>query len=254
MKINRKKINSLIVIIVFFAIWETVSRLELVNKMMLPPVSEVLLTVEGLTANGKLISHIILSLGRALSGLLIAISFAVPAGVLAGGLSCRFQLAVEPVAELLSQLNPFVLYHLILIFLGIGEVTKITIIAWACIWPLFFSTISGVCHIEPVYLKLANAFKLNRWQMTVKVILPAVMPQIMYGIRMSAGYSFFMLIAAEMMGGESGLGFLIVFSQKFYQVKSVYTLVLVIAVLGVIVDGIIDLIGKRCMNYYYQEN
>lgn len=254
MKINRKKVNGLIVIIVFFAIWEAASRLELVNRMLLPPVSEVLIAVDGLTANGKLISHIFLSLGRAMSGLFMAILIAVPAGVLTGGLSRRFQLMLEPVVEFLSQLNPFVLYHLILIFLGIGEVTKVTLITWACIWPVLFSTISGVCHMEPLYIKLANAFKLNRRQMTVKVIIPAALPQILYGIRMSAGYSFFMLIAAEMMGGESGLGFLIVFSQRFYQVRNVYALVLVIAVLGVIMDGILDLLENKCLNRYYQED
>lgn len=252
-KIYLRKVNCLIVIIAFFVIWETVCRLELVNTMMLPPASEVLIAIDGLTANGNLTSHIFLSLARSLSGLFIAISIAVPAGILTGGLSWRFQLAVEPVVEVLSQLNPFILYHLILIILGIGEVTKVTIITWACIWPILFSTISGVCNIEPVYLKLASSYKLNRWHMTVKVILPAALPQILYGIRMSASYSFFMLIAAEMMGGESGLGFLIVFSQKYYQVKNVYALVIVIALLGVILDGIIYVLEKKCLKHYYQE-
>jgi NitT/TauT family transport system permease protein len=71
---------------------------------------------------------------------------------------------------------------------------------------------------------------------------------------MSASYSLFMLIAAEMMGGESGLGFLIVFSQKFYQVRNVYALVIVIALLGLIVDKILDIIERRFLSYSCQED
>lgn len=253
-KLNRKKFNGFIVIIVFLSLWEIVTRLGFVNTMLLPPLSEILVSVDGLTANGGLLKHVVLSMGRAMGGLFIAILLAIPAGVLLGGLSRRCQLVLEPVVEVLSQLNPFILYHLILIFMGIGEITKVTIIAWACIWPLLFSTITGVCNIDPFLIKCANVFKLNRWQMAVKIIIPAALPQIMYGIRMSASYSLFMLIAAEMMGGESGLGFLIVFSQKFYQVRNVYALVIVIALLGLIVDKILDIIERRFLSYSCQED
>lgn len=253
MKAIRKKLYSLLVIVLFFLLWELITRLNLVNTMLLPPLSEVLLSIEKLAANGNLSVHISLSLGRAMAGLAIAILTAIPAGILAGGLSRRFQFAMEPLAEFFSQLNPFVLYHLILIFMGIGEATKITIIAWACIWPLFFSTVTGVCNIDGMYIKCAKAFGLSRRQMAVKIIIPAAIPQIMYGVRMSTGYSLFMLIAAEMMGGESGLGFLIVFSQKFYQIRNVYALVVIIAVLGVLLDAALNFIEKKLLGRYYQE-
>lgn len=253
MKRKRKKLNSILIIIAFLAVWEIVTRLGLVNTLLLPPLSDVLLAAGRLAASEKLSVHIFLSMGRALGGLSIAILVAIPAGVLLGGMSRRFQIAVGPVVEFFSQLNPFILYHLILIFMGIGEITKVTIITWACIWPLLFSTISGVCHIDPIYMRLASAFRLNRWQMAVKVIIPAAMPQIMYGVRMSASYSLFMLIAAEMMGGESGLGFLIVYSQKFYQVKNVYALVIIIALLGVMVDVVLNFIESR-LDYSHQED
>lgn len=253
MKSKSKKRYSVLVIVLFFALWEFITRLNIVNTMLLPPLSEVLLSVEGLAVGGNLPVHISLSLGRAMAGLSIAVLTAIPAGILMGGLSRRFQLALEPVAEFFSQLNPFVLYHLILIFMGIGEAAKIAIIAWACIWPLLFSTIAGVCNIDGMYIKCAKAFRLNRLQMAFKIIIPAAVPQIMYGIRMSAGYSLFMLIAAEMMGGESGLGFLIVFSQKFYQIRNVYALVIIIALLGVLLDTALNFIEKKLLGRYYQE-
>jgi NitT/TauT family transport system permease protein len=225
----------------------------MVNTMLLPPFSEVVLSIEGLLVKGNLLTHIYLSLGRALSGFFIAVLTAIPAGIVMGGLSRRFQLAMEPLVEFLSQLNPFVLYHLILIFMGIGEATKTTIIAWACIWPLLFSTISGVGNIDPLYIKSANTFKLSRWQMAIKILLPGAMPQIMYGIRLSASYSLFMLIAAEMMGAESGLGFLIVLSQRYYQIKNVYATVVIIALLGVLIDAAINLVERKMLFHYLQE-
>ncbi len=253
MKAKNKRLKSIIVIAAFFVVWELITRVGLVNTMLLPPFSEVLLAIGGLFIKGNMFMHIYLSLGRAMGGFTVAVLVAIPAGIAMGGLSRRLQLAAEPLVEVLSQLNPFVLYHLILVFMGVGESVKITIIAWACIWPLLFSTISGVCNIDPLYIKSANAFKLSRWQMAVKIFLPGAMPQIMYGIRLSASYSLFMLIAAEMMGAESGLGFFIVLCQRYYQIKNVYATVVIIALLGVLIDVVINLVERKMLFHYLQE-
>ncbi|MBN7773350.1 ABC transporter permease [Clostridium aminobutyricum] len=248
-----EKVKSLFVILIFFIVWEAVTRLGIVDSMLLPSFSEVLVSTWQLFAEGVLWPHLSLSLVRAAAGFAIAVVIAIPLGILMGGLSKNVQMATEPVVELFSQVNPFILYHLILIFMGIGEWTKITIIAWTCIWPLLFSTISGVYHIDAAHIKSAKTFQLNRWQMAVKVLLPGAVPQIMYGVRLSASYSFFMLIAAEMMGAESGLGFFIILSQRYYKITWVYAAVLMITVLGVLMDWVITMVERKFLRAYVQE-
>lgn len=223
-------------VIAFILMWELASRLGLVNPLFIPPFSGVLECIWELAADGVLLEHTLVSLQRAILGFAAAVAVSIPLGMLMAGWSRNIQLAVEPVVEVFSQTNPFILFHIILLFLGIGEVTKITVIAWTCTWPVAFSTYDGIRGIEPVVIQAAKAFGLKRRQLAIKILLPAAAPAIFTGIRMSAGYSFVLLIAAEMMGSSSGLGWLIINGQNAYQIKKVFAGVTVIAFFGLVID------------------
>lgn len=253
MNLKYKKLKGCAVIIAFLMVWEGASRIGLLNPLFVPAFSDVIRAMNELFIKGNLWLHTLLSLGRALAGFIIAAIIAIPLGLVMSGMSRNFQRAFEPVIEVFSQVNPFMLYHLILLFLGIGEATKITIIAWTCIWPMLFSTITGVLNVNPIYIKNAKVFRLNKWQMAVKILLPGAMPQILYGVRMSAGYSLFMLIAAEMMGGSSGLGFLIMLSQRDYRIDCVFAAVVMITVLGVLMDMVLNPIENKLL-HLWEEN
>jgi NitT/TauT family transport system permease protein len=149
------------------------------------------------------------------------------------------------VMEVSSQINPFILFHVLILFLGIGENIKIIVIAWTCIWPIMFSTISGLQNIDSLIIKSARSFGITRWKLLYKVSLPAAGPMIFTGLRISAGYSFFMLIAAEMMGCTSGLGWFILYSQENYRVPDLFAAAIVIALLGFGLDVLMQYIEKK---------
>jgi NitT/TauT family transport system permease protein len=185
------------------------------------------------------------SLVRALSGLLAALLVGLPLGLLLGGWFPRIQTATEPLMELFAQANPVILAHIIIFFLGIGQSAKIFIIAWLCIWPITFSTISGIRNVDPTLIKSARSLGLGRFRLFVSVVLPSAAASIFTGLRLAAGYAYIMLIASEMMGASSGLGFLVVQSQESYNVTRIFAGASVITLLAVVTDQLLKLAERR---------
>jgi NitT/TauT family transport system permease protein len=248
-----KFLPGIFIILLFFALWEISSRFYLVNPAFVPPFSRVVVNAFRMLTQGRMAGHIGVSLLRAFAGLVIAIALGVPLGfVLASGYG-RLRLALGTLTDLLAQVSPFLLFHILILFLGIGEPVKVTILAWACIWPIAFNTAAGVENIDRLIIKAGRGFGSGRRELFCKVILAAASPKIFTGIRISAGYSLFMLIAAEMMGGRSGLGWLVLNYQVNFQLENIFSIALVIAVIGIITDGIMVLIQRRFIPYDLQE-
>ncbi|MDR1388709.1 MAG: ABC transporter permease [Treponema sp.] len=237
---------SLSIIIIFFALWEVASRFYLVNPAFVPPFSAVAANAVEMIRRGGLIVHIRASLFRACMGTAAAVILGIPLGFALSHLAGKFRLVLGHPADLLAHLSPFLLFHIVILFLGIGEAAKITIAAWACLWPVAFNTAAGVDSIDPLILKAGRAFSGNPLTLFFKVILAAASPKIFSGIRISAGYSLLMLVAAEMMGGRSGLGWLILNNQVNFQLENVFSIALVIALTGIALDAVMVFIQQRC--------
>lgn len=250
MKLFAAFLKRYVAVFVFLAVWEISSRSGLVNSLFIPPFSKVLGSIWSLAADGTLYKHVLASMGRAGAGFLLALVVSIPLGVILAGWSQKIRIAVEPVVELFSHVNPFVLLHVIILFAGSGEGAKITIIAWTCIWPMVFSTLSGILHADTETVKAARSFGVSRCQLTVKVLLPGAAPFIWTGMRLAAGHSLMFLIAAEMMGATSGLGWLIYTSQYGFQILALFSSVTVIALLSILIDGVMSAIGKRLFLFH----
>ena len=233
------------IIAALLLIWELLSRFSLVNPVFLPPFSAVFLNTFKMFAEGEIVFHLYHSLTRALTGFSIAVIIGIPLGfvIAAGGI--RLRLATETLTEILAQVNPFILLHLLVLFMGIGEGAKITVVFWSCLWPIVFNTTAGVIDADSLLIKAGRGFGGGRIELFLKIILPASLPKIFAGVRIAAGYSVFLLIAAEMMGGRSGLGWLILNCQVTYQIKNVFSIAIVIAVLGLMIDVAMELIQNR---------
>ncbi len=245
MKAFKVALDNNIAILLFVLAWELISRMGLLNTMLVPPPSKVLVTTWNLLISGPLVQHILISLARSIAGFLVAAVVAIPLGFIMGGWFNNMQSALEPLFEMAAQANPFILFHVIILFLGIGEATKITIIAWICIWPILFNTASGVRNVDAALLKSALSFGLSKWAIFYKIVLPAAAPAIFTGLRLSAGYSFFLLIVAEMMGSSSGLGWFVLYSQENYNIEWIFSGAIVIGLLGLSIDLLIQYIEKR---------
>ncbi|CAB1247678.1 ABC transporter permease [Clostridium sp. MT-14] len=249
MKYNRDIFYKLLVIFAFIAVWEIASRLEIVNPLFIPPFSSVILTLRNMFISGNLAANIGISVERALVGFIISIIIGIPLGCLLGGWFSKVDLMAEPVIEIFSQVNPFILFHVLILFSGIGEIPKIVIIAWTCTWPIMFNTIYGIRHMDFSIIKTGRGFGLERWKLFWKVGMPSILPSVFVGIRISGGYSFFMLIAAEMMGASSGLGWLILNNQENYAIKNIFAIAIIIAFLGLLMDTVIKFVENKLLGY-----
>jgi NitT/TauT family transport system permease protein len=137
------------------------------------------------------------------------------------------------------------LYPLFILLFGLGETSKVAIIFWGAVWPILLNTIEGVRGVEPLFVKTAYSMGASKRILFTRVILPATFPTIFTGIRLSASRSFFILVAAEMMGSSSGLGHLVFFSEANLRIAEMYCGILMLIILGVAINYILVTLEKR---------
>ncbi|HWR41157.1 MAG TPA: ABC transporter permease [Patescibacteria group bacterium] len=221
-----------IAVIIFVILWEIAPRAGWVPQTFIAPPSVVLSTLWDLLSSGVLMKHIQVSLNRATLGFLAAVLIGIPLGFFLGGWFKLFERVVTPVLRLFNAVNPFTLFPIFILLFGIGEFSKMAIIFWVCLWPILLNTITGVKSVDPLLIKSARSMGIGTFELFHKVILLAAAPNIFHGVKTSCGVAFFMLIAAEMIGASSGLGWLVFNAQVNYQIPKLFAATVTISVLG----------------------
>lgn len=234
---------------VLLILWEVAPRAGWIDSQFLPSLSSILAEGLKLVEDGTLLTHIAISMKRTLLGLVCAIALAVPLGFLLGGWFPRVTRFLSPLLKLLGQINAFSLFPLFVLFFGIGEMAKFSIIFWSCLWPILFTTIAGVQEVDPLFVKLARSMGSGRMILLVKVLLPGSLPSIFTGVRVGATVAFLMLIAAEMIGAGSGLGWLVLNSSVNYIIPRLYLAALLIALLGTAINDSLHRLESRVVRW-----
>ncbi len=219
-------------LVALILLWEVGPRYGWIDSQFFPPPSAILAEGLRLAGKGKLHVHILISLRRTFTGLVAAMAVGIPFGFVLGGWFPRFTLFLRPLLRLLGQINAFSLFPLFVLFFGIGELAKFSIIFWSSLWPILFTTIAGVQGVDPLFVKVARSMGSGRLLLFGKVLFPGALPSIFTGIRLGATIAFLMLIAAEMVGASTGLGWLIHNSSMNYVIPRLYLAAAIIAGLG----------------------
>jgi NitT/TauT family transport system permease protein len=236
--------KSIIAIAVLAVLWETFPRLGVVDATFLPPLSAVLTAWWALLTSGELQCHLQASLMRSLTGLGLAIATAIPLGLLIGWYRPVATL-LNPLLEVFRNTAALALLPVFVLILGLGETSKIAIIFYACSWPILLNTVSGVRNVDPLLIKSARSLGLRPVRLFQKVVLPAAVPTIFTGVRLSATYSILILIAAEMVGAKAGLGYLINYAQYNFAVPDMYAGIITISAIGLIVNQLLIALERR---------
>ncbi len=235
-------------IVLFLLLWEALPRLGVVSDAYLSPPSAVLGAIWQLIDSHQLWKHVAASLQRSLWGLVLASAAGVVLGLLIGGFK-RLAAIVDPVLQLFRQTSAFALFPVFILFLGIGELSKVAIIFWASFWPVLLSTVSGVKQVDRLLVNSALSMGASRRFIFFKVVLPASLPSIFTGVRLAGAYSITALVAAEMIGAHSGLGFLTLNSQETFQIPTMYAGILLLAVLGLLLNYLLALLERRLLRW-----
>ena len=152
---------------------------------------------------------------------------------------------LSPIAQVLRPVSPVAWLPFIVLFFGIGEAPAIAIIFLAAFFPVLLSTVAAVQKIEPVYLRVAQNFGIGQPHLFTKILLPAVFPQVATGLHLALGTAWVFLVAGEMVGAQSGLGFLIIDARNNLRADLLMAAILVIGVLGLALDSAMGLVERR---------
>lgn len=240
-----------IIIILFFLFWEFSSRLNLVDRLFLPPFSEVLQAWWNMIISGELWRHFEASIFRSIFGFSIALLVAIPLGLLVGWYPLARDL-LQPFLELFRNTAALALLPVFILILGIGEVSKVAIVSFACFWPVLLNTITAVRDVDPLLIKSARSMNLSSFKLFYKVILPASIPTIFTGIRMAGTGAILVLIAAEMIGAKAGLGYYITYAQYNFLIPEMYGGIITISILGLLINfGLVS--AERRLSRWKQE-
>lgn len=196
-----------------------------------PSPLDVVKAIRELAETGVLWGHIGVSLARFAVAYLLAVAAAIPLGLFLGRWT-RCHRAVDPLIQLLRPISPIAWFPLAVLWFGIGNAPAVFIIFLAAFYPMLLSTISAVRAIPPVYLKVAANFGTQPWAVFLRVVIPAAFPGIMVGLHIAVGTAWIHLVAGEMLGAQSGLGYMIVDARNFLRTDSIMAGMLIVGGLG----------------------
>ena len=240
-------------ILIFFALWYAASLanahlLRLFNPVLLPPPDAVLKAGIAMAMSGELARHILASLSRVVQGFLIAALSGVLIGTLVGR-SRVLEDLVEPTVELLRPIPPLAFLPMMVLWFGIGEASKVGFIAYAAFFPIFTTTLEGIKYVDPLLIRAAASLGATERDIFRYVVVPAALPNIITGLRIGFGLSFFVIVAAEFIAADSGLGFLINDARTFFLVSNMLLGAAVIGAIGFAFNIVLRRLEARLLRW-----
>ena len=226
---------SLFSFAVVLTLWEVASRLSGWSTQVFPGP---LLVANGgleLLLNGKLLRDSAASLFRVTIGFDLAVLIGIPLGIILGRVELLSKF-IGPLIQFLRPISPLAWIPLAMLWFGIGEKPAIFLIFLACFFPLVTSTMIAVHSIKPIYFQVASNFGFRRSEVLFKVIFPAILPDIVTALRMTIGIAWLVVVAAEMIAVQSGLGYLILDSRNALRMDYVMVGMIAIGIIGLMLD------------------
>ena len=226
-----------------FVLWELLADVHVIDTRFFPAPSSIVGTFGTLIANGQLAANTWISLERLFLGFLLG---AIPALVigLTMGLYRPVRALVEPLVLGTYPIPKSAILPLILLIFGLGEPSKIVMVAIGVFYPVVINTVSGVLQIPKMYLDVGHNFGASRWKMFTTIALPGALPFIMTGVKLGAGMGLILIAIAEMIGAQSGLGYMIWNAWQILSVNTMYVGLIMIALLGFVLTLILNEIER----------
>jgi len=238
----------------FLALWSIVSTavvvLKLFNPIFFPGPWVVAGALVTLAMKGQLWGHIGATLERVAlgfsTGALLAIGLGLPSG--------HFRVVrniVEPVVELLRPIPPLAMLPLFLVWIGIGETSKVGFITYATFFPMFLTTVHAVGQMDPLLVRAAQSLGARPSQLFFRVILPSALPDMLTGLRLGIALSFFVIVISEFIGAEQGLGFLINDGRSFFLVPQMLGAAALLGLFGYAGNALVRLAERRLLRWQH---
>ena len=244
---NKKKVTkTCISIVILLSIWTIVTEMNLINSYILPSPLKVLNSFIKMIQSGEIFEDIYISYLRVLQGFFIATLLAFLLAMIRVTLP-KYNDYYESIVQFLKNVPPLSLIPLLILWLGIGETTKISIIVLTSFFPIYLNTVKGFESCDKKLLEVGQVYGYSKVSSFFKIRLPYAMSDILVGMRVGLGYSWRAIISAEMIAASSGIGHMILFAQQMSRTDKVIVGILVIGVIGYITDRVFALIIDKAL-------
>lgn len=250
-RLSIKTVNlllSLLLPVSLLAVWQIAGMMGKLNPTLLPTPGLIIEEFVNLTLSGELIHHLGISTWRALLGFLLGGGLGLAAGLWVG-FSYKTERLIDPSLQMLRTLPHLAVAPLFILWFGFDETSKVLLIAKGAFFPLYVNTFLGIRSVDGKLFDVARVLQFSRWQMIAKLVLPASLPNIFLGVRLSIGVAWLGLVVAEMMGSSSGIGFLINDARYLMITSVVFVGIIIFAAVGKLTDSLVKLLEKRLLRW-----
>jgi sulfonate transport system permease protein len=247
-KLRPASVLPWLVPLVVAAAWEIGAALAWLPTRLLPPPSVVLQTIWGLAASGDLLMHAGATLNRVAAGFAFGVGAATVLGALTGYSTIGRRL-LDPTVQALRNIPSIAWVPLFILWFGIFETSKVTLIAVGAFFPVYLGLSSGIRDVDRKLVEVGRIYNFNSVAMIRRILLPAALPAYVVGLRSGLGLAWMFVVAAEMMGASEGLGFLLVDGQMTGRPAIIIASIVLFALIGKITDTALVRTGARILRW-----
>jgi sulfonate transport system permease protein len=239
-------VHALVLPAAILLLWQLATALGIYKPHQLPGPAAVAATAFDLALGGLLWQHVGTSVARVLAGFAIGATVAVALAVVVG-LSRTLERVVDPTIQAIRTIPSLAWVPLLLLWMGIDEAPKVTLIAIGAAFPIYLSLVAGIRDVDRKLIEVGMMYGLRGFSLAREIVVPAALPYLLVGLRSGLGQAWLFLVAAELIAASRGLGFMLTDGQSLSRVDIVLTAIVLLAVLGKLSDGLLRVVERRLL-------
>ncbi|WP_434606257.1 ABC transporter permease [Bacillus paranthracis] len=241
-------IRAITIPIIILIIWQLAGVFGLVSKTVLPTPLDIFLAFQELIKTGELFGHLSISVFRAAAGFFIGGSLGIILGTIVG-FSTRSEQYLDPSVQMLRTVPHLAVAPLFVLWFGFGETSKVLLIADGAFFPLYVNAFLGIRGVDSKLFDVARVLEFSKRKLITKLILPAALPNLLLGARLSLGVAWVSLVVAELMGSTKGIGYMIMDARQFSNTDIVFVGIIIFAFVGKFSDSLVRLLEVKFLRW-----
>ncbi|HHT7239691.1 MULTISPECIES: ABC transporter permease [Bacillus cereus group] len=241
-------IRAITIPIIVLIIWQLSGMLGFVSKTVLPTPFDIFLAFQELIKTGELFGHLGISVFRAAAGFFIGGSLGIILGTIVG-FSTRSEQYLDPSVQMLRTVPHLAVAPLFVLWFGFGETSKVLLIADGAFFPLYVNAFLGIRGVDSKLFDVARVLEFSKRKLITKLILPAALPNLLLGARLSLGVAWVSLVVAELMGSTEGIGYMIMDARQFSNTDIVFVGIIIFAFVGKFSDSLVRLLEVKFLRW-----
>jgi ABC-type nitrate/sulfonate/bicarbonate transport system permease component len=248
---NREKLTTIGIVFASLLIWEILSHADLISRIVFPAPSRIITQFFNGLVTGKYTTDMTITFTRIFSGFAVGGGTALILGLLMG-FSRRIRKILDPIVAALHPIPRFALLPMVIIIFGIGEASRTAMVSIGAFFPMLINTMIGVMQVNPTYYEVAENYGASRFDLFRKVALPASLPFIIGGMRLSLKSALTITIGVEMVFGNTGLGSVLWLSWETMRMVDMYSVLMIVSIVGFGLTWLLEIL-KKILIPWHQE-